>query len=89
MQLREVLSVEQIAILKTMGRTRVFRVVKPIEDFRPPQRDSGRKVLGGSRPSDLSKSSMLHCVEYAEVYGLKGGLSKKVVFERPKTRKIA
>lgn len=87
MQIREVLSVEQIAILKTMGRTRVFRAVKHIEDFRPPQRDSGRKVLGGSRPSDLSKSNMLHCIEHADVFGVRGGLTKMVHFKAPKPRK--
>lgn len=89
MQLREVLSVEQIALLKSMARTRVFRVVRPIEDFKPPQRESGRKVLGGSRPSDLSKSNMLHCIEYADVFGVRGGLTKKVAFQPPKPRKIS
>ena len=89
MQLGSVLDAELIQQLKSIARTRVFKSNKHIEDFRPPSRDNGRRILGGSRPSDMSKSSMLHCVEYAEVYGLKGGLSKKVVFERPKKRKIA
>lgn len=72
MQIREVLSAEQIALLKSMARTRVFRAVRPMTDFHVPERGvSGRKFRGGSRPSDLSKSNILGAMQHAEAFGVR------------------
>lgn len=87
MQLRDVLSIEQIAILKSITRKpRVFKSVNKIKDFIPPARDAGRCVPGGLPPSDLHISSMMLCIDHASVYGVRGGTSKMVVFERPKRK---
>lgn len=87
MQLREMLSIEQIKLLESIKRgPRVFKSVNKIKDFIPPERDAGRRVPGGLPPSDLHISSMMLCVDHASVYGVKGGTSKMVVFERPKRK---
>ena len=87
MQLREMLSIEQIKLLESIKRgPRVFKSVNKIKDFIPPERDAGRRVPGGLPPSDLHISSMMLCVNHASVYGVKGGVAKMVVFERPKRK---
>ena len=87
MQLREMLSIEQIKLLESIKRgPRVFKSVNKIKDFIPPERDAGRRAPGGLPPSDLHISSMMLCVNHASVYGVKGGVAKMVVFERPKRK---
>lgn len=88
MLMRDVLDIKLIAQLKTITRKpRVFNSVNKINDFIVPDRYvTGRKHKGGSRPSDLSTSNMLHCIESASVFGAYG-LTKKVSFQRPKPRK--
>jgi hypothetical protein len=90
MRISDRLNPEYVLLLKNTFKDnkRVFiNKIRGQYDFNIPTRDSGRRVLGGLPPSDLSVSSFSHCVDHASVYGVKGGTSKMVRFEKPKPRK--
>lgn len=90
MQISDALSAEYVLLLKNTFKDnrRVFKnKIRGQYDFNIPDRDKGRDLPGGSRPSDLSVSSFAHCIDHASVYGVNGGTSKMVRFEPPKRRK--
>jgi hypothetical protein len=90
MRISDALSPEYVLLLKNTFKDnrRVFINKKHGQyDFNIPMRNKERQRPGGLRPSDLSVSSFSHCVDHASVYGVKGGTSKMVRFEKPKPRK--
>jgi hypothetical protein len=86
MQLAQLLSDDTIARMKAITRKpKVVRIAPRKYVFR--QEGEGRRIPGGMPPSGLQVSSLLCAIEHAHVFGVRGGVTKRISFKAPLPKK--